>query len=76
VELKQKLNDAEKEAKENLRLVEHWQDEHDKLKLEEIEYVFTPMRRLHLTSVPATATMRMTKTKMTKKGVNQRLSPL
>jgi structural maintenance of chromosome 4 len=37
VELKQKLNDAEKEAKENLRLVEHWQDEHDKLKLEEIE---------------------------------------
>lgn len=37
VELKQKLNDAEKEAKENLRLVEHWQDEHDKLKLEEID---------------------------------------
>ena len=52
-----------------------WQDQHDKLKLEEIEYVFTSIVRLHLTSDPATATTRMTMTKMTNKGVNNR-SPL
>jgi structural maintenance of chromosome 4 len=37
MELKQSLNDTKKEAAENDRLIDHWQTEHDKLKLEEIE---------------------------------------
>ena len=39
MELKQALNDTKKEAAENDRTLEHWRTEHDKLKLEEIEYV-------------------------------------
>lgn len=35
--LKQTLTDAKKEAAENTRAVEHWQREHDRLKLEDIE---------------------------------------
>jgi structural maintenance of chromosome 4 len=37
MELEQKLKTAEKEIEENSKALEHWRNEHDKLKLEEIE---------------------------------------
>lgn len=37
MELTQKLNDVKKEAKDNEEALQHWQTEHDKLRLEEIE---------------------------------------
>ncbi|KZT08792.1 RecF/RecN/SMC protein [Laetiporus sulphureus 93-53] len=37
MELQQKLNDTKKEAKENDRTIEHWQNEHDKLRLEDVD---------------------------------------
>lgn len=37
MELTQKLNDVKKEAAENEEALQHWQTEHDKLRLEEIE---------------------------------------
>jgi structural maintenance of chromosome 4 len=37
MDLQQSLDDAKKEAAENDRLLDHWQIEHDKLKLEEVE---------------------------------------
>jgi structural maintenance of chromosome 4 len=37
MEIKQALNDALKELKENEQLIEHWRTEHDKLQLEVIE---------------------------------------
>ncbi|KAF9237097.1 RecF/RecN/SMC [Melanogaster broomeanus] len=37
MELTQKLNDIKKEAAENEEILQHWQTEHDKLRLEEVE---------------------------------------
>lgn len=37
LEIQQDLSDQEKEAENNERLILHWQTEHDKLKLEDIE---------------------------------------
>ena len=37
MELKQKLQDTQKEYDNNYSLIEHWQKEHDQLQLEEIE---------------------------------------
>ncbi|KAF8079236.1 RecF/RecN/SMC N terminal domain-containing protein [Lyophyllum atratum] len=37
MEIKQALSDAQKEAAENGKLIEHWTSEHDKLQLEEID---------------------------------------
>ena len=37
MEIVQQLNDAKKEAKENEKHITHYQAEHDKLKLEEVE---------------------------------------
>ncbi|KAI0732433.1 RecF/RecN/SMC [Fomitopsis betulina] len=37
MELTQSLADTKKEAAENQRALEHWRDEHDKLKLEEVD---------------------------------------
>jgi structural maintenance of chromosome 4 len=37
MDLQQSLTDAKKEAADNERLLDHWQTEHDKLKLEEVE---------------------------------------
>jgi hypothetical protein len=37
MELQQKLDEAAKMAQDNTELVEHWRDELDTLKLEEIE---------------------------------------
>lgn len=39
MELQQSLNDTRKEAADNERTLQHWQNEHDKLKLEDIEWV-------------------------------------
>lgn len=39
MELKQKISDAKKEAAENDKYLRHWQSEHDKLRLVDIEYV-------------------------------------
>jgi hypothetical protein len=39
MELQQSLNDTKKEASDNERTLQHWQNEHDKLKLEDIECV-------------------------------------
>ena len=39
MELQQALTDAKKEAAENDKYIRHWQSEHDKLKLIDIEYV-------------------------------------
>lgn len=36
-ELEQKILDTQKDLKENGAKIEHWQSEHDKLELEEIE---------------------------------------
>jgi len=37
MDLQQNLTDLKKEAAENERGLDHWQTEHDKLKLEEVE---------------------------------------
>ena len=37
MELTQSLADTRKEASENQRALDHWRDQHDKLKLEEVE---------------------------------------
>lgn len=39
MELQQSLNDTKKEAADNERTLRHWQTEHDKLTLEDIECV-------------------------------------
>ena len=39
MEIKQHLNDAKKESQENEKAIDHYRLEHDKLKLEEVEYV-------------------------------------
>lgn len=39
MELKTELETINKDAFENGKLLEHWRNEHDKLKLEEIECV-------------------------------------
>lgn len=39
MELEQLLNDTKKEHSDNERTLQHWQGEHDKLTLEDIEYV-------------------------------------
>jgi structural maintenance of chromosome 4 len=39
MELKQQLADVKKEAIDNEKALQHWQHEHDKLKLTDIEYV-------------------------------------
>jgi hypothetical protein len=41
MELLQQIETIKKESTENSKLLDHWSNEHDKLKLEEIEYVFT-----------------------------------
>lgn len=53
MELQQSLNDTRKEAADNERTLQHWQNEHDKLKLEDIEWVI-PLHMsevLHLCSI-------------------------
>jgi structural maintenance of chromosome 4 len=42
MELQQSLNDTKKEAMDNERTLQHWQNEHDKLKLEDIECAIRP----------------------------------
>ena len=42
MELQQSLNDTKKEATDNEKTVQYWQSEHDKLKLEDIEYDLLP----------------------------------
>lgn len=37
--MKQKISDSKKEAAENDKYLRHWQSEHDKLRLVDIEYV-------------------------------------
>lgn len=37
MELTQKLNDVKKEAAANEEALQHWQTEHDKLRLQDIE---------------------------------------
>ena len=44
--IRQKLNDAKKESAENEKAIEHYSIEHDKLKLEEVEYVTSFIRTL------------------------------
>jgi hypothetical protein len=38
MEIKQSLQDVQKECDNNDGLIEHWRKEHDQLQLEEIEY--------------------------------------
>ena len=46
----QDLNDAKKEAADNERNLDHWQTQHDKLKLEEIEWVLLALDHILLES--------------------------
>lgn len=37
MDIKQRLNDAKKDAHENEKAIQHYSHEHDKLKLEDVE---------------------------------------
>jgi hypothetical protein len=62
MELQQSLNDTKKEAADNERTLQHWQNEHDKLKLEDIECVVS-RAFLNITNFQYQVTMRMTRKK-------------
>lgn len=58
MELKQIITDAKKEAAENDKFLRHWQSEHDKLQLVDIEYVVLCLHFFfqQLTVLPAKTT--------------------
>ena len=37
MDIKQRLNDTKKDARENEKAIEHYSNEHEKLKLEDVE---------------------------------------
>ena len=62
MELKQIITEAKKEAAENDKFMRHWQSEHDKLQLVEIEYVVFCLRLYtYLTSLLAMMTAKRRK---------------
>src|ERR1700728_2126605 len=60
MELQQSLNDTKKEAADNERTLQHWQNKHDKLKLEDIECVVS-LAFLNTANFQHQVTMRMTR---------------